>query len=137
VASSQAEPPAGAQVGDHVGSGVQPDPALHGAAAFGQQRADLSDRPGDRRAGHPQPAGQHVVGDPVAQVHQGGQQPVDEHQPMPGTGPDRPLPRPIGQACLPARLPARPQLDDQLREDLRGQPRHSAIGNSGGTGQRP
>ncbi len=29
------------------------------------------------------------MGDSVAQVHQGGQQPVEEHQPMPGTGPDR------------------------------------------------
>jgi len=77
------------------------------------------------------------VRDPVAQVHEGGQQPVNEHQPVPGTGPDRPLPRPNGQPCVLARLPARPHFDDQLSEDLRGQPGHSAIGNSGGTGQRP
>jgi hypothetical protein len=58
------------------------------------------------------------MGDPVAQVHQGGQQPVDEHQPVPGAGPDRPLPRPIGQPRVLARLPARPQFDDQLSEAL-------------------
>ena len=76
----QADAPGGAQVGDHVGQGAQPDPAGDGAAALGQQWAHLPDGPGDRRAGHPQPAGQHVMGDPVAQVHQGGQQPVDECQ---------------------------------------------------------
>jgi hypothetical protein len=77
------------------------------------------------------------MSDPVAQVHQGGQSLVDEHQPVPGTGPDRPLPRPIGKPCVLARLPARPQLGDQLSQDLRGQPRHTAIDNSGGTGQAP
>ena len=77
------------------------------------------------------------MGDPVAQVHQGGQQPVNKHQPVPGTGPDRPPTQPTGQPCVLARLPARPQLGDQLRQDLRGQPGHSAIGNSGGTGQAP
>ena len=77
------------------------------------------------------------MGDSVAQVHQGGQQPVDEHQRVPGAGTDGPLARPIGQTCVPARLPGRPELGDQLSEGLRGQSGHSAIGNSGGTGQRP
>ncbi len=103
----QADLPAGAQMGEHVGQGAQPDPAGDGAAALGQQRADLSDCAGDRRAGDPEPAGQHVVGDPVAQVHQGGQQPVEEHQPMPSTRSDRPLARPVAQPCVLARLPAR------------------------------
>jgi hypothetical protein len=44
----QTELPAGAQVGDHIGQGVQPDPVLDGAAALGQQRADLPESPGDR-----------------------------------------------------------------------------------------
>ena len=35
----QAELPAGAQVGDDVGQGAQPDPAFDGATALGQQRA--------------------------------------------------------------------------------------------------
>ena len=53
----KAELLAGAQVGHHIGSGVQPEPVLGGAAAFGRQQVDLPDRPGDRGAGHPnQPA---------------------------------------------------------------------------------
>jgi len=71
----------------------------------------------------------HVVGDSVAQMHEGGQQPVEEHQPMPGTGPDCPLTRPIG----PARLPARAQLS----QDLPGRPGHPAISDSRGSGQAP
>ncbi len=50
------------------------------------------------------------------------QQPVDEHQPVPGTGPDRAPARPIGQARVPARLPARPELGDQLSQHFAGQP---------------
>jgi hypothetical protein len=77
------------------------------------------------------------MGAPVAQVDQGGRQPVEEHQPVPGAGADRPPARPIGQACVLARLPARSQLDGQLGEDLPGQPGHPAIGDRGGTGQAP
>ncbi len=55
------------------------------------------------------------MGDPVAQGHQGRQQPVDEHQLVPDTGSDRPPPGPIGQPRVLARLPARSQLGDQLR----------------------
>jgi hypothetical protein len=95
-------------MGDHIGQGAQPDAAFDGASPLGQQRADLPDGPGDRGAGHPEPAGQHVVGDPVAQVDQRGQQPVDEHQAVPGTGADRPPARPIGQPRVLARLPAGP-----------------------------
>ena len=56
---------------------------------------------------------------------------------MPGTGSDRPLARPIGQPRVPVRLPARPELGDQLSQHFPGQPGHPAIGDSGGTGQRP
>jgi hypothetical protein len=81
------------------------------------------------------------MGAPVAQADQGGRQPVEEHQPVPGTGPDRPPPRPIGQACVLARLPARAkldgQLDGQLGEDFPGQPGHPAIGDRGGSRQAP
>jgi hypothetical protein len=75
------------------------------------------------------------MGDSVAQVHQGGQQPVEEHQPVPGAGADCPLPGPIGQPRVLACLPARSQLGDQLGQDLPGQSGHPAIGDSGGTGK--
>ena len=77
------------------------------------------------------------MGDPVAQMDQGGQQPVDEHQPVPGAGSDRPPARPIGQPCVLACLPARSQFGDQFGQDLSGQSGHPAIGNSGSTSQSP
>ena len=58
------------------------------------------------------------MGDPVTQMQQSGQQPVDEHQPMPGARSDCPPARPIGQSRVLTRLPARPQLRNQLRQDL-------------------
>jgi hypothetical protein len=70
-------------------------------------------------------------------MDKGGQQPVEEHQPVPGTGSDRPPPRPIGQPRILARLPARSHLGDQLGQDLPGQSGHPAIGDSGDTGQTP
>ncbi len=77
------------------------------------------------------------MGDPVPQLHQGGQQPFNEHQPVPGASADRPPARPIGQPCVLAGLPAWSQLGDQLSEHFSGQPGHMAIGDSGGTGQAP
>ena len=62
------------------------------------------------------------MGDPVAQMDQGGQQPVDEHQPVPGAGSDRPPARPISQSRVLPRLPARSQLGDQLSQHFPGQP---------------
>ena len=68
-------------------------------------------------------------------MHEGGQQPIDEDQPVPGTGSDRPPARPIGQPGVLACLPARPELGDQFRQDLSGQSGHSAIGDSDGRGK--
>jgi hypothetical protein len=76
------------------------------------------------------------MGDSVAQVHQGGRQPVEEHQPVPGTGPDCLLARPVGQSHVLACMPARPELGDQFGQHFSGQSGHSAIGDRGGTGQR-
>jgi hypothetical protein len=58
-------------------------------------------------SGTPQTSRPVRRGDPVAQVQQGDQQPVSEHQPVPGAGSDRPLTRPIGQPRVLTRLPAR------------------------------
>jgi hypothetical protein len=77
------------------------------------------------------------MGDPVPQMDQGGQQPADAYQPVPGTGSDRPPARPIGQTCVLARLSARAQFGDQLRQHLSGQSGHPAIGNRSGTTQTP
>jgi hypothetical protein len=46
------------------------------------------------------------VGDPVSEVHEGGQEPVDEDQPVLRAGTDRPLPRP---GCKPGPVPFMPQ----------------------------
>src|SRR3712207_8663090 len=40
----QADPPAGAQVGDHVGSGTQPEPAVDGAARSEEHTSELQSR---------------------------------------------------------------------------------------------
>jgi hypothetical protein len=58
---------------------------------------NLGYRPGDGRAVHPEPAGKHVMGDAVPQVHQGGQEPIHEHQLVLRAGTHRPPPRTRGQ----------------------------------------
>jgi hypothetical protein len=93
--------------------------------------------PGDRRAGHHAPADRHVVGDAVAQLHQGGRQPVEEHHPGAGHRFDRLLARPIGQPCALARPAARAQLGDQLRPALRERSGHPAVGDSSSSGRAP
>lgn len=79
---------------DDLGEGAEPDPGGDGAASLGEQRSHLSDRPGDGGAFDAEPAGQHVMSGPVAEVHERGQEPVDEDQPVLRTGTDGPLPRP-------------------------------------------
>ena len=56
----------------------------------------------------------------MTQMHQGGQQPVNKHQPVSCTGAGRPPTRSIGQSCVLAGLPALPQFDDQLGQDPAG-----------------
>jgi len=75
------------------------------------------------------------MGDSMAQMHEGGQQPIEERQPVPGTGSDRPLPWPIGPSRFPAVLPTRPPLGNQLSHGLTGQSGHPAIGDSGSSSQ--
>ncbi len=41
------------------------------------------------------------MSDPVSQVHEGSQQPVDEHQPMPGARAPHPIPAPSGHHAGP------------------------------------
>jgi hypothetical protein len=71
--------------------------------------------PGDRRAGHHAPADRHVVGDAVAQLYQGGRQPVENttrcRAPLrpPAGAADRPAVRSgASSSAGPARRPAPP-----------------------------
>jgi hypothetical protein len=70
-------------------------------------------------------------------MHESGQQPVDEHQPVPGASSERLLTRPIDQSRVLTHLPARSHLSDQPSYDLPGQPGHPAIADSGGSRQAP
>jgi hypothetical protein len=75
------------------------------------------------------------MGDPVAQVHQGGQQPVEEHQPVPGTGPDR---RWRGRSASLASwrgCQREPSSATSSARSCGDSPVPRAIGDSGGTSQ--
>ncbi len=88
---------------DHVGSPLRP-PAL--LEARGRQVIVERDTPNQ------QASTSWVT--PWRRCTRVASKPVEEHQAVPGTGPDRPLPRPIGQSCVLTRLPAGPQLGDQF-----------------------
>jgi hypothetical protein len=75
--------PAGSEVVDDLGQCPQPHTRADGAPSLGEQWPHLADGTG---AVHTEPAGQHVMSDGMAQMHECGQEPVDEHQPV--------LPRP-------------------------------------------
>jgi hypothetical protein len=113
-------------VDDHIGQGAQPIPALDAASALRQSGRTS---PTTRMIVERDTPDLHVMGDPVAPEHRGGQQPVDEHR-VPGTAFVRPLVRPIGQSRVLTRLRARPQIGDQLSQDREGQSGPPAIGDS-------
>jgi hypothetical protein len=77
---------------DDLGQGPQPHSGADGAASLGEQGPHLADGAGDGGAVHAEPAGQHVVGGRVSEVHEGGQEPVDEDQPVFRARADGPLP---------------------------------------------
>lgn len=76
---------------DDLGQRPQPHVRAHGASPLGKQGPHLTDGPGNCGAVHAEPAGQHVVGGPVAKMDQRGQQPVDEHQPCFAPAPRAPF----------------------------------------------
>lgn len=86
--------PAGAEVVDDLGQGSQPYTGGDGAALLGEQGPHFADGAGNGGAVHAEPAGEHIVRGPVAQIDEGGQEPVDEDEPVLLTGAHRPLPRP-------------------------------------------
>lgn len=78
---------------DDVGEGPQPHYATDGAPALGEQRPHLTDGSGDGGAVPVEPAGEHVVRGCVPEVHEGGQEPVGEDQPVLRPGAHSPLPQ--------------------------------------------
>lgn len=74
---------------------------------LGEQGPHLADGPGNGGAVHAEPAGQHVVGGPMAEMDEGSQESVDEHQPVLCAGAHGPLPLPGGKFGLVALLPQR------------------------------
>ena len=72
----------GRGIGEHVGQRAQPQPGLagHGEATRRQQRPDLTDGPGDRRAVHPVKQREGGVRELEPQHDQGGDDPVGERQ---------------------------------------------------------
>ncbi len=72
-------------------------------------------------------AGQHVVGDTVPHVREGGQQTVDEDQLVPGSGTDGPPVRPVGQSRLVTGLPDRANFRNQSGDHLMREPRDPPV----------
>ncbi|MFJ4880822.1 hypothetical protein ACIP93_37210 [Streptomyces sp. NPDC088745] len=65
---------------DGLGKGPQPDSSADDAVRLGKQGPHLVDGTGNGGAVYAELAGEYVVGGCMAQVDQGGRQPVDEHQ---------------------------------------------------------
>ncbi|GGR65912.1 hypothetical protein GCM10010282_68640 [Streptomyces roseolus] len=114
---------AGAEVVDDFYQGPQPNAGADRAPPLGEQGPHLSDGPGDGGAIHAGPAGRHVMGDPVTEMDEHGQEPVDEHQPVLRVGSHTPLPRPGGQLCLLTLMPQRAQLRDEFSDHIGRQAR--------------
>jgi hypothetical protein len=68
------------QVLDDLGESAQPDARRDGAAPLRQQRPHLADGARDGGAVHTEPAGQHVMSGAMTQIHQCGQETVDEDE---------------------------------------------------------
>jgi hypothetical protein len=119
--------PARAEVVEDVGQRAQPYVRADGAASLGEQGPHLTDGPGDGGAVHAEPAGQHVVGDPVPKVDERGQQPVDEHQPVLCAGAHGPPPRSGGKPRPVTLLLQRADLLDEFSNHNHSQARDPPI----------
>ena len=109
----------GLGVGEHVGQGAQAQAwsLRDGEPAFGQQRPDLADRPADRGGPGLIDHAEGLVGQTGAQVDQGDQQSVGEHQLLfwPSAGLAPPVAAaPLAAPGLASRLPPRREFGDKL-----------------------
>lgn len=103
---------------DHLGEGPQSHAGVDGAPPLGEQGPHLTDGPGNGGAVNAKPAGQNVVGGPVAEMDEGGQEP--SMKPVFRSGSDLPLPRPGDKPRLVPFMPQRAHLGDEF-SDLIGQ----------------
>ncbi len=100
---------------DGLGEGTQPGATVQPrAASIGRSSPNARDGAVDT-----EPAGQHIVRDAVPQVNEGGQQPVDEDQPVLRTGPDRPAPRALRKQGLVPLVPQRADRSDEFSKAAR------------------
>lgn len=97
--------PTGAEVVDDLRRSSQPDAGADGASPPGEYQPYFADGTGAGGTVHAEPAGQHVMSDPLREMEERGQEPVDEHQPAPRAGTHSPLPRRRGQPCLVTLMP--------------------------------
>ncbi|MGC0407479.1 hypothetical protein [Streptomyces ambofaciens] len=67
------------------------------------------------------------MGDPVSEVHEGGQEPVDEDEPVLGPGTDRPLPRPGRKPGLVLFMPQRAELRHEFSDHAGRQARNPPV----------
>ncbi len=100
--------PGRAEMVHNVGEGPESHVGADGASAFREQGPHLADGPGGGGAVHAEPAGRHVMSNPMAKMHESGQEPVDEHQPVLRAGSHSTLPRPRGKPVLAPFMPQRP-----------------------------
>ena len=119
--------PVGTEVVDGLGQGPQPKARAHRAASLGGQRQHLLDGAGDGGAVHCEPAGRHVVRGGMPQVHEGGQEPVDEDQPVFRTRAHSALPRPGRKRGLVPFVPQRAELRHEFGDHVGRQARDPPV----------
>ncbi|GAB2910076.1 hypothetical protein GCM10022245_51780 [Streptomyces mayteni] len=85
--------PAGAEMVNDFCQGPQSDTGADGAPTLGERWPHLADGAGDRGAVHAEPARQYAMRGPVTEMHEGGQEPVDERQSVLRAGTHASLPR--------------------------------------------
>jgi hypothetical protein len=107
--------------------GPQPHAGADGAASLGEQRSHFADGVGDGGAVHVEPAGEHVVRGAVSEMHEGGQEPVDEDQPVLRAGAHGPFPRPGRKPGLVSFMPQRAQLINEFSDHLGRQARDPPV----------
>ncbi len=77
------------------------------------------------------------MSNPMAKVHERGQEPVDEHQPVLRAGTHGTLPRPRGQLGLVPFMPQQAYQGDEFSDHTGRQPRDPAIADDHRTSHSP